>query len=263
MTTDNILAPVAALTIPDSMALNARATTALRFIESMQITSAEDYALAADELRSIKAKANAIEEQRTGITGPINQALKAINALFKSPSELLGQAESLLKRKMLEWDQEQARIRAELQRKADEAAAAERRRLEAEALERQREAEAAAKAAAEAAASGNQAAAELAAAEAQRQAAEAQAATTAALVVSAPVVQAQPKVAGISTSKKVDFEVVDLHALIKHVAAHPELVSLLAADTVKLRAQVRATGLATNLPGVRVFETQVMSARAA
>lgn len=263
MSTENILAPVAALTLPDSIALASRASRALQFIESFEITSAEDYALAADELRSIKSKSNAIEDQRTGITGPINAALKAINSMFKGPGEMLGQAESLLKRKMLAWDQEQASIRAEIQRKAEEAASAKRRRLEAEAMERQKEAAAAAQAVADAEAAGNAAAAELARAEEQRKQAEVQAATTAALVVTAPVAIAPVKTAGISTSKKVDFEVVDLHALVRHIAQNPELINLLVADSIKLRAYVRGVGTACRLPGVRVFDTAVMSARAA
>lgn len=263
MSTENILAPVAALTLPDSIAMASRASRALQFIELFEIASAEDYALAADELRSIKSKSNAIEDQRTSITGPINSALKAINAMFKGPGEMLGQAESLLKRKMLAWDQEQERIRVEIQRKAEEAASAERRRLEAEAMERQKEAAAAAQAVADAEAAGNATAAELARAEEQRKQAEVQAATTAALVVTAPVAIAPVKTAGISTSKKVDFEVVDLHALVKHIAENPELINLLIADSIKLRAYVRGVGTACRLPGVRVFDTAVMSARAA
>jgi hypothetical protein len=42
---------------------------------------------------------------------------------------------------------------------------------------------------------------------------------------------AATKAAGISTSKKIDFEVVDLHALVKHVAAHPELINLVVQPT--------------------------------
>ena len=72
---------------------------------------------------------------------------------------------------------------------------------------------------------------------------------------------APPAVKGISTSTNVDFEVNDLHALVKHVAAHPELINLITADSVKIRAYVRGLGMATNLPGVRVFEKQTMSAR--
>jgi len=292
MTTDNILAPVAALTLPDSAALAGRAQAALQFIEGFTIDSADTYALAADELKAIKSRANKLEEQRTAITGPINKALKAINDLFRGPADLLAQGETMLKRKMLAWDQEQERIAAEARRQAEEAAAAERRRLDAEAAERQREAQAQAAAAAaaaqaqrdaEAAASAARAAGDAeAAAQAQREAqaqaqaasnaqaatqraqAEAQAAAETSQMIVAPVVTIAPtKAAGISTSKKIDFEVVDLAQLVQHVAAHPELLALLQVDTVKLRAYVKAMGKACALPGVRVFEERTMSARAA
>lgn len=264
MTTDSILAPVASLILPDSAALTGRAQKALAFIQSFEVETAEDYSLAADELRAIKQRANAIEEQRTGITGPINQALRAVNALFKGPAELLAQAESILKRKMLGYQQEQERIAAEARRKAEEAAAAERKRLEEEAAARQREAEAQAAAAAKAKAEGDAQAAALAQAAAQRAQAEAQAAATTAQVITAPVVAVEkPAAKGISTSTKVDFEVTSLHELVVHIAAHPELINLLQADAVKLRAYVRGLGAACALPGVRVFETAVMSARAA
>jgi hypothetical protein len=264
MSSDNILAPVASLTLPDSAALSSRAQQALAFIQSFQIDSADTYSLAADELRAIKVRANAIEDQRTGITGPINKALKAINDLFRGPADLLGQAERTLKSKMLAWDQEQERIAAEARRRADEIAAAERKRLEEEAAVKQREAEAQAKAAAAASAAGDEQAAAIAQANAQRAHAEAQATATTAQMVVAPVVAIEkPKAAGISTSKKVDFEVTDLLALVKHIAVHPELINLLQADSVKLRAYVKGVGMACALPGVRVFEDRVMSARAA
>lgn len=264
MTTDNILAPVAAITLPDSAALTGRAQQALAFIQEFQIESQETYGLAADELKAIKQRANQLEEQRTGITKPINTALKAINDLFRGPATLLEQAERMLKGKMLAWDQEQQRIAAEARRKAEEAAAAERRRLEEEAAARQREAEEQARAAAAAAAAGDQQAAELAKAAAQRAQAEANASATTAQMVVAPVpVVERPKAAGISTSKRLDFEVVDLHALVKHIADHPELLNLVQADSVRLRAYVKGVGLACALPGVRVFEDSVISARAA
>lgn len=264
MTTDNILAPIAALSLPDSAALSGRAQQALGFIQSMTIDSAETYGFAADELMAIKARANALEDQRTAITGPINKALKAINDLFRGPADLLGQGEKILKGKMLAWDQEQARIQAEARRKAEEIAAAERHKLEAEAAERQREAEAQAEAARRATAAGDAQAAALAQANAQRAQSEAQAAASTAQMVVAPVLMVAPtKVSGISTSKKLDFKVTDLHALIKHVAEHPELINLVTEDNVKLRAYVKGVGLACKLPGVHVFEDSVISARAA
>lgn len=264
MSTDTILAPVAALTLPDSAALSARAQQALAFIQDFKVDSAEAYGLAADELKAIKARANQLEEQRTGITGPINKALKAINDLFRAPADVLAQAEKLLKSKMLAWDQEQERIAAEARRRAEEAAAAERKRLEAEAAERQRQADEQAAAAAAAKAAGDAQGAAIAQAAADRAQAEAQTAAETSQMVIAPVVAVERgKAAGISTSEKIDFEVVDLHALVKHVAAHPELLNLLTADTVKLRAYVRGLGMATALPGVRVFKERVLSARAA
>jgi hypothetical protein len=261
--TDSILAPVAALTLPDSAALTSRAQAALAFIEAFQVDSNENFELAADELKAIKTRAKALEDQRTGITGPINTALRGINALFKGPVDLLERAESILKTKMIGWQREQERVAAEARRVAEEAAAAERRRLAEEAAARQREADAQAAAAAKAQAEGDAQAAALATANAQRAAAEAQAAATTAQIVVAPVVPINaPKAKGISTSTKVDFEVTDLLALLQHVVAHPELVHLVCADETRLRAYTRGLGLACALPGVRVFPTNVMSARA-
>lgn len=264
MTQENILAPVAQLSLPDSAALSGSAQRLLAFVESYTIATAEDYSLAGDELRAIKARAVKLEEQRTAITGPINQALRAVNALFKQPAELLERAERALKGKMLAYSQEQERIAAEARRKAEAAAEAERQRLAAEAAAREAEAREQARKAAEAAAAGNAEAAAIAQAEAQRAQAEAQTVAATAQMIVAPVVTVAPPAAkGISTAKKVDFEVVDLHALVKHVAERPELLALLRADEVKLRAYVRGLGLSCNLPGVRVFEDRVMSARAA
>ncbi|GAC1664636.1 MAG: hypothetical protein PVS3B2_00590 [Candidatus Dormibacteraceae bacterium] len=149
---------------------------------------------------------------------------------------------------------EQERLRAE---------AEERARREAEERAR-REAEAQAKAAAEAAAAGDAQAAAQATAAAQRAQAEAQtAAMTSQMVVAPTVATGRTKAAGISTTKKVDFEVTNLVELVTHIAIHPELINLVVADSVKLRAYVKGVGLACNLPGVRVFEDRVMSARAA
>lgn len=265
MNAPDILAPVASLTLPDAADLSGRAQRALAFIREMTISSPDEYELAAEELRAIKARASKLEEQRTGITGPINKALKAINDLFRGPSELLGEAERTLKGKMLAWDQEQARIAAEARRAAEEAAAAERRRLAEEAAARRREAAEQAAAAERARAEGDAQAAELARAAAQRAQSEAAvAATTAQLVTAAPVVAEAPaKTKGIATVATIQFEVVDLHALVKHVAERPELLALLTPDSVKLRAYVRGLGTACALPGVRVFEEKTMRARAA
>lgn len=264
MTTDNILAPIAALSLPDSAVLSGRAQQALGFIQSLTIDSAETYGFAADELMAIKTRANSLEKQRTAITGPMNTALKGINDLFRGPADLLSQGERILKGKMLAWDQEQERLARVEREKAEAIAAAERKRLEDEAAARQAEADKQAELARTAAAAGDAQAAQLAQANADRANSQAQeAAITSQLVVAAPAVVAIEKTKGISTSKKVDFEVVGLVALVKHIAAHPELISLITADSVKVRAYVKGLGMACQLPGVRVFEERVLSARAA
>jgi hypothetical protein len=264
MSTESILAPIAALALPDSAGLAARAQQALTFVQSFEIASVEDYGLAADELRAIKVRANKLEEQRTAITGPINAGLKAVNNLFRAPAEFLAQGERVLKGKMLAWDQEQERLARIEREKAGAIAAAERKRLEEEAAARQAEADKQAEIARKAQAAGDAQAVQIAQANADRANSESQEAAIAAqLVVAAPAVVAIEKTKGISTSKKVDFEVVDLHALIKHVAAHPELINLVIADSVKLRAYVKGLGMACQLPGVRVFEERILSSRAA
>jgi membrane protein involved in colicin uptake len=254
-----------------------QAQRALANASDFTVDSDEMLEAAGDDLRAVMGLKKRVEEQRTSITGPLNQVIKAINDMFRAPAAYLLEAEHKLKRSMLVYTEDQ-RLQAEYaRREAEELARKERERL----AEEQRQQEAAARAAAEAAKqaeaaaiaaaeAGDSEAAAAAQDEARKQAevaeaavAEAQATAITHAVISMPVaVQAPAKVAGISTSKTVDFEVVDLHALVKHVADHPELITLLMADSVKLRAQVKATGMNTNLPGIRVYQKSTMSARA-
>ena len=66
--------------------------------DAIVIDSPELFELAAEELRRIKALQKTIEEKRTSITGPLNQALKATNAVFKAPAETLAELRSWLAR---------------------------------------------------------------------------------------------------------------------------------------------------------------------
>lgn len=261
-----------------AIVLTGQAQRALSGAEDFTVDSDEMLEAAGDDLRAIKALQKSVETQRTTITAPLNQVLRAVNDLFRPAGQYLEQAEAKLKGAMLTYTTEQQRKAEEARRKAELEAAAERARLAEEqrrqetiAREAAQAAERAAKEAAEAAARGDAEAAAAAQEQARVQSeaaqqanTEAQAAEVTAAVVSMPVAVAAPaKVTGISTSKSVDFVVEDLHALVKHVAEHPELITLLMVDQVKLRAQVRATGMNTKLPGVRVFVKQSMSARAA
>lgn len=130
---ENILTPVKALTLPDTVAANRTANVAVRMADAISITSQEDYGLAADELAAIKRKWNNLEAQRTAITGPMNKALTAINALFKGPMDLLKQAENTTKAAMLTFSEEQEAIAAAARLKAQQIADAEKRVKEDEA----------------------------------------------------------------------------------------------------------------------------------
>lgn len=265
MNQPNILAPVAALSLPDSAGLTSRAQAVVEFIATFEIADNEAFGLAAEELQQIKARMKKLDEQRTAITGPLNAATKAVNDLFRGPTELLVNAESALKSKMLGWQRKVEAEAAEARRVAEAAAEAERRRLEEAAAAHRAAAAAQAEAAAAAQAAGDAQGAALAQAAAQRAQDEAAAAaTTAQVITAAPVTTiVAPKVRGISTSSKTTFEVTNLLALVEHIAKHPELIGLVCADEVRLRAYIKGVGPACNLPGVRVGTDQVMSARAA
>lgn len=257
------LAPIASLVLPSGPELATKAQRALAFVETMPVTNPDEYALAAEELQGVKSRWAKLEEQRTAITKPINEALRAINALFKAPQDLLKRAEDIIKGKLLGYDNEQRRVAAEAQRKADEAARVLREQQEAEARRLNEEAAAAAAAAVSAKAAGDAAAADAAADKAQRAQAEAQVAATAAQMVVAPVIApAVVKVKGLSTADGVDFEVTSLHDLAAHIVAHPELINLLEANDKAIRQYVKGLGVACKLPGVRVFEAQTMRAKA-
>lgn len=220
---------------PDSAAMARSADAALSMVESFEVNDATTYELAGEELAAIKKRAAALDEQRKSITRPIDEAKANVMVLFKPPLELLTKAEGILKGKMLAWFQAEQRREQEARRAAEAAAQAERDRLAAEATKL----------------------------EEQGRAGEAvvQRAVAEMIVAAPPVVQsAAPKLAGVSVRETVDFEVDDLLALVQHVAQHPELIALLQADSVKLRAYVRGLGTACNLPGVRVFTKAGMAA---
>lgn len=239
MTTENtpIVPASVAITAPAAETLARGAASALDLVREFEIVDDATYEIGAEELQSIKRKASLLETQRKGITAPLDAAKAAVMNLFRGPVETLQQAEGILKGKLLTYQQDVARKAAEERAAAERAAQAERDRLkaEAEALASQgRSGEAAVKE------------------------------QVAAMVVAPPTAApaAPPAVKGLSTRETVDHEVTDILALVQHVAKNPELVNLLAVDSVKLRAYVKGLGLQCNLPGVRVFTKQSLASRA-
>ena len=120
-----------ALTIPrPDEALFKNSERLLAVAQLYRIVTAEGALAAGEDLKAVKTLAREVEEKRTAITGPINKALKEVNALFKPAQEWLAQAERLLKGKLLEFQSDQERVAREAQAKADEEVRRERDKLE-------------------------------------------------------------------------------------------------------------------------------------
>ena len=230
---------------------------------ALRIVNGEQYESASSLLQTVKGALKQIEEQRTSITKPLNDALRNANAQAKVAAAPFEDAERTIKRALVAYTDEQERLRRDAQRKADEAARKERERIDAQAREVERKArekaEADRRAADEAAAAGRaEEAARLAerAATTEAKAAEkVEALEVRAATVVAPIIQREPpKVAGISTREVWKFR-------ISNAAAVPR--EYCAIDEARIRKVVAALKGDTAIPGVEVYAERVMAAGAA
>lgn len=259
---------------PDQVELMKQANAVYEVASEFVIDGPETYQLAADELVDIKARIAKLDEQRKAITKPLDAAKKAVMELFSPVIDRLSQAETSIKGSILTYQDAQERKRKEEQARLEAAARAERERAEAAARAQAEEAERLLKEAQrEYARAAGAASAENAEsrqkAEALRKQAEEAAASAAAAQVIAETVVAPAAVEvvdapqGIGSRGTVEFEVESFQELVRHVAAHPELMGLLRTDDVKLRGYVRAVGTSAQIPGVRVFIKRSITARRA
>lgn len=248
---------------PSVVALEPVAANIRKFAAGLVIKNDRAYSEAANILKSIKGSIAQIEDARTRITKPINDALRETNAQAKAAALPFQQDEAVIKHAMLRYSDEQDRARAEEQRKANEAAETERRRLQEiadraatkarlEAEEKRRQAEQEAKAGREAEA-----------AKLREQADRVEAAGTAKVekfedranqVVAAVSTQAAPKVAGVSVPMVWDFEIVNENEIPREYCE---------VSTKRIRAQVMATKGLTKIPGVRIFQSKRIAAATA
>lgn len=268
---------------PDAVAMMSETEGVLTCAKEISITSPAMYDLAADELRTIKARAKELDEKRKTITVPLDNAKKAVMDLFRRPIELLTEAEGVLKRGMLTYSEEQEAVRRADQARLDAIAKAERERLEAIAraehdrIEAEFKARAAAKAkiAAEAiaAAKGKEAkAAALKAAEEatiraaqdrQRQEEEAAAIELAASVITAPVAHvAQVAAAGTSIRETWKARCLDKAALVKFVAVNPQFLNLLDVNDAALNQLAKAMKDSMNIGGCEAYIERGIASRA-
>ena len=264
--------PLVNLQVPQpEQALFKAATAALSMAKVYTIDSPEVRDLAARELTKIKGLQKDVEAKRKSITQPIDAAKKAVMDLFRAPTDYLDQAEVLLKQAIQGYDREQERKRIAEQARLEELARQERARMEAEAAAAEAVAQAEAQEiqqqAAQAAAAGDVEAAARLNAEAESRveqgAAEVATLQQTATLITAPVVYPLMRTKGVSTRKVWKAEVSDKLALIRYVAAHPEYVDLLDANMPAINKIALALKKNCPLDGVRVFEDDVIAARAA
>lgn len=79
----------------------------------MVIESQETYDSYSESLKQLKTKAKELEKERKIITEPLNVSLKAVNAMFKKPSEALAKIEKQAKALMVGWVVKQNEIEEE------------------------------------------------------------------------------------------------------------------------------------------------------
>lgn len=194
-------------------------------------------------------------------------------------AEIQRKREEAVRQERARIEAEQRAQQAEAQRQAQEAAQAEaaKRKAEADAAEAQRQADKAAedgdKEAAQAAfaaiekADRERAEAEAAASQArmaqEAAQAEADANEMTALVTTAAPVQTSAKVSGISTSKSWKARITDKEALVKHIAAHPELLDWVEIKMTGINGMAKALKQNMQIPGVEAYPDISVSARAA
>lgn len=195
------------------VALSADAENQIVIAKGFMICDQYDYQLAADQLKQIKQKGKALEDQRKTMTQPLDAAKKSIMDFFRKPGEFLGEAETIIKGAMLQYSKAEEARRIEAERKAREEAA----KIEAEAKAKAEKEAAEIKAKAEEAAelarsTGNEDIAEMI----LEQAAKPVEAVPAIVFVHEPA--KAPSVQGASIRKTYGAEVVDKIALCRAIA---------------------------------------------
>jgi hypothetical protein len=194
------------------------------YAKSLVIKTGEAFEEAAGFLKSIKGSLATIEDWRIERTKPLNDTVRKLNADAKEASAPWLEMERILKGAMITYSDEQDRLRALEQRRANEAAEKERQRL--------------------------QAIADKAAAKGQEGKAETFAERAASVV--APVAQqAAPKVASVTVPVVWVFEITD-EALIPR--------EYLSVDESKIRKVVTALKGGTNIAGVRAYAQKRIAA---
>lgn len=219
----------------DAPTLAVEVSKPLAEARQFKVSNPEQYSLAGLKLKAIKLLRSKVDQTFDPIIQKAHAAHKEAVGQKKSHELPLIEAEGILKRAMLTFQDEQSRKAREEQARLEERARKEREKLEARA----------------------------AAAEAAGKVEKAAELQTRAETVATPIVTIEtPKVAGIATRETYKAVVFDKMALIRAVAAGEVPDAVLNYDQAVLNAQARALKGALSYPGIRVETVQSISSRA-
>lgn len=201
------------------------------------VDSEETREMADNELAGIKRQMKRLDDMRSDMKAPILDAGRKIDGLFNPMIDVCKRAAALLQPKILSYDRELAAARAEMQRKLQIEADAQKKQLEDQAEKLQ-------------AAGATEAAA---------------AVKEASTMVSAPQIPIAVSTAARSTVTRVTWsaEVVDLMALVKAVAGGTAPLSALQADMTYLNGRARVDKDNLAIPGVKAVPNESLSAKRA
>ncbi len=118
---------------PDTAVLQTDVETAIAVAEAVQVTTAPEHGSALEMIRDLRDREKAITEHFEPSRKALDAAKKEVLAARDSLVKPLEAARGVLGGKAVEYSQEQERIRAEAQRKADEEARIAREKADAEA----------------------------------------------------------------------------------------------------------------------------------
>lgn len=229
----------------DHQALTAQVVSWPDRAKRTAVTDGPSYEAAAELLKAIKSLRAEVDTTFDKHIKSAHGAWKGLLAEKARHETPLTDAETVIKRALVTYDQEQERLRREEQRRLDDLA---RQQAEDEALAR----------AAALEAEGQQfgdAGMVMEAAQIVEEAIQAPAPI-------APMAKKEtPKVAGIAMVTTWSCTCTDLAALIRYVAAHPEQSNLLQFNQTSGNALARSQRERMNIPGLRAVPTQGVAAR--
>ena len=179
----------------------------LVLVQALVVTTPDQYLSAALALKHIKAKAKEVDGQRVFLKAPALEQAKRVEDFFRAPLKYLSDAESLLKRCMLNYQQAEEAKRHEAERKLQEAARREQERLRIDAEDKERKAAELRRLAEQATTQEEAAKINAKAAKIEIKAEEKTA--QADMVIMPTLARDQPKVAGISVRKSWKHRVTD------------------------------------------------------